>query len=92
MKDYKPTEQRPTDAYVVLAGHLLWELWAETGNDDYFWKAVVALEFALKLSPASYHLRFLLVRFYNKIGKGFFYFLVVDRALQARCRRCCGCS
>ena len=35
----------------------------------YFWKAVVQLEYARKLSPTNYHILFLLVKFYNQIGE-----------------------
>ena len=35
----------------------------------YFWKAVVQLEYARKHSPTNHHILFLLVKFYNQIGK-----------------------
>lgn len=68
MENYSPTEIRPHDAYIVLAAHLMWQLWSETSNDKYFWKAVVYLQSALDKSPASYHFRFLLIKFFNQIG------------------------
>lgn len=68
-KAFGPTEQRPTDMYVVLEAQILWQLWTASKKDVYFWKAVVMLEFALKLSPANYHFRFLLIKFYNQAGK-----------------------
>ena len=69
VKNYISTEVRPSDGYVVLAAHILWDLWAETGEDLYFWKAAVHLQAALQLSPASHDLKFILIKFYNKIGK-----------------------
>ncbi len=68
VKDYSKTEQRPSDMFVVLAAHLLWEMWVETREDRYFWKAVLQLEYARKLSRTNFHVMFLLVKFYNQIG------------------------
>ena len=67
--NYSPTEIRPNDAYVMLAVHLLWQLWTETLDEKYFWKAVVYLQSALKKSPSNYHFRFLLIKFFNQSGK-----------------------
>ena len=67
--NYSPTEIRPNDAYVLLSAHLLWQLWTETLEDKYFWKAVVFLQSALKKSPANYHFRFMLIKFFNQSGK-----------------------
>jgi hypothetical protein len=69
VEDYSPTEIRPNDAYVLLSAHLLWQLWTETLEDKYFWKAVVFLQSALKKSPANYHFRFMLIKFFNQSGK-----------------------
>lgn len=68
-KDCPNTEQRANDTYIILASHLLWDRWTESSNDDYFWKAVVLLEYALKLSPANYQIRLVLIKFYNQVGK-----------------------
>ena len=83
MKDNHHTEQRASDNYLILAAHILWELWvdpdaaarrgdssgAAAEHDKYFWKAVVLLEYTLKLSPSNFNARFLLVKFYNQAGK-----------------------
>lgn len=76
VKDYHHTEQRPSDNYLIMAAHILWELWTDpNGGDDsgkrdmYFWKAVVLLEYLLKLSPSNYNARFLLVKFFNQAGE-----------------------
>ncbi len=63
-----PNELRPSDMYLVLAGHILWRLWTQSGNDAHFWRAVVPMEFALRLSKPNYHIRFLLIKFYNHAG------------------------
>ena len=39
----------------------------ETG-DKYFWTAIINLDQALKTSPASYNLRFLIIKFLNQSG------------------------
>ena len=57
--------------YIILATQTLWQLWMETSEDKYFWKAIVLLELVLRKSPHNYHARFLLLRFYNQIGKHF---------------------
>jgi len=66
--DYSNTVTRPYDNYLVLAGHILWELWHETSEDKYFWTAIINLDQALKISPASYSLRFILIKFLNQSG------------------------
>jgi N-terminal acetyltransferase B complex non-catalytic subunit len=68
--DYSsPTEIRPNDSYVMLAAHLLWQMWVDSAEDKFFWKAVVILQSALKKSPANYHFRFLLIKFFNQAGR-----------------------
>ena len=56
------TELRPADNYIVMAGHVLWDLWHSTRLDKYFYMATVFLENALKLSPSNWQLKFLLIR------------------------------
>ncbi len=63
-----PNELRPSDMYLVIASHVLWQLWTDTGSDAYFWKAVVPMEHALRQSRPNYHIRFMLVKFYNHAG------------------------
>ena len=66
--DYSNTVVRPFDGYLMLASHILWDAWKATGNDVYLWRAVVPLHKALKDSPASFQLRFLLIKFLNAVG------------------------
>jgi len=63
-----PTEIPANDGYALLAGHLLWDLWTETGDDKFFWKAVVFLECISSLSPANYAVKFILIKFFNHTG------------------------
>ena len=66
--DYSSTVPRPYDNYLLLAGHILWEIWLQTSEDEYFWNATTQLHKAVNDSPASYNLRFLLIKFLNQIG------------------------
>jgi len=68
VKDFTPSEISPNDGYAVLAGHILWDLWNETKEDKFFWKAVVFLNYVLNLSPANYNVRFILMKFFNHVG------------------------
>jgi hypothetical protein len=38
---------------VVLAAHLLWQMWTETAADEHFWKAVVILVSILCISISA---------------------------------------
>ena len=68
--EYSPTVIRPYDSYVLMACQIYWELWLETkSNNELFWKASILLSNALRISPASYNLRLLLIKFLNQIGK-----------------------
>ena len=69
VKAFTPSEISPNDGYAVLAGHILWDLWNETKEDKFFWKAVVFLSFVIHLSPANYSVRFILIKFFNHVGK-----------------------
>merc|ERR1719479_744429 len=50
VKHFKETEICPNDAYIMLAGQILWDLWIETKEDKYFWKAIVQLTHTQKNS------------------------------------------
>jgi hypothetical protein len=84
VKDYASTELRPSDMFVVLAAHILWRLWTETREDKYFWKAVVQLESARKVSASNADVMMLLVKFYNQIGEIFQFRLLASSFLLAR--------
>lgn len=42
----------------MLAGQILWDLWIETQDDKYFWKAIVQLTNTQRNSTANYQLRY----------------------------------
>ncbi len=65
-----PNEIPAGDGYLVEAANMLWELWMATGNDGYFWKAVVPMESALAKCKHDYNIRFMLIKFYNHAGNG----------------------
>ncbi|XP_040566577.1 N-alpha-acetyltransferase 25, NatB auxiliary subunit [Lepeophtheirus salmonis] len=65
---YENTELKPSDMYVVISCHLLWDMWVENRNDRFFRMAVRILESTLHRSPSNFHLRLLLVKFYNQAG------------------------
>ena len=69
LRGLTPTEIPANDGYALLAGHLLWDLWTETGDDKFFWKAVVFLKYISSLSPANYAVKFILIKFFNHTGK-----------------------
>ena len=68
VSDFSPTVTRPYDNYLMLACHILWEVWHQTAQDQHFWTATAQLYKAVTDSPASYNLRFLLIKFLNQIG------------------------
>ena len=35
VKEVPTTEPRPSDAFLVLSAHILWELWSTSRNDKY---------------------------------------------------------
>ena len=66
--DYSSTVVRPYDGYLVLACHIYWDLWQESKDDKHMWSAAVPLYEAIENSPASFQLRFLLIKFLNAVG------------------------
>ena len=66
---FTANEVCPTDAYLLLAAHILWKLWTDTQEDKYFWQAIVPMEFALNIIPANFHIRFALIKFYSHAGQ-----------------------
>jgi len=54
--------------YFLKAGHLAWQMWTETFDDDFFWWAVFNLQSGLRKSPSNYDFKFLLVKFFNQNG------------------------
>ena len=56
------TELRPSDNYIVMASHVLWDLWQTTRKDKYFYQAVGELRSAARESPSNWQLKLMLIR------------------------------
>ena len=63
-----PTDFCPADSYILLATHLLHELWYNTNEAVYLYRAMALLERGLLSSPANFHIKILLVRIYLEAG------------------------
>ncbi|XP_076236201.1 phagocyte signaling impaired [Calliopsis andreniformis] len=63
-----PTDFCPADSYILVATHLLHELWYNTNKAVYLYRAMSLLEHGLLSSPANFHIKILLVRIYLEAG------------------------
>jgi len=63
-----PTELRQSDLFLVVAAHIYWKLWVDESRDEDFWRAVAPLEYGLALNPSNRHIRFVLIKFYERAG------------------------
>ncbi|CAK9820354.1 N-alpha-acetyltransferase 25, NatB auxiliary subunit [Anthophora plagiata] len=63
-----PTDYCPSDSYILLATHLLHELWCNTNDAVYLYRAMALLERGLLSSPANFHIKILLIRIYLEAG------------------------
>nr|XP_012136081.1 PREDICTED: N-alpha-acetyltransferase 25, NatB auxiliary subunit isoform X1 [Megachile rotundata] len=63
-----PTDFCPADSYILLASHLLHELFYNTNDAVYLYRAMALLERGLLSSPANFHIKILLVRIYLEAG------------------------
>jgi len=70
MSDFLATDLRPSDSYLVLAAHLLWDLWIATGSSKHFLRATTILQMGVTSSPSNWQMKLLLIRFYNSAGCG----------------------
>ncbi|XP_046415416.1 N-alpha-acetyltransferase 25, NatB auxiliary subunit [Neodiprion fabricii] len=66
--DRLPTDFCPADAYGLLATHLFHQLWVETQEALYLYRAMALLEQSLVSSPSNFHTKILLVRIYLEAG------------------------
>ena len=62
------TDIRPSDEYLVLASHILWTVWLETGLDKYFSQNISLLAWALTSSPANWQVKLLMTRLLTSVG------------------------
>nr|XP_031835022.1 N-alpha-acetyltransferase 25, NatB auxiliary subunit [Nomia melanderi]XP_031835023.1 N-alpha-acetyltransferase 25, NatB auxiliary subunit [Nomia melanderi]XP_031835024.1 N-alpha-acetyltransferase 25, NatB auxiliary subunit [Nomia melanderi] len=63
-----PTDFCPADSYILLTTHLLHELWSNTDEASYLYRAMSILERGLASSPANFHMKILLIRIYLEAG------------------------
>ncbi|EFN87304.1 N-alpha-acetyltransferase 25, NatB auxiliary subunit [Harpegnathos saltator] len=63
-----PTDFCPADSYILLASHLLHQLWVDTSDASFLYRAISLLERSLLSSPANFHVKILLVRMYLEVG------------------------
>lgn len=68
IQDRLPTDFCPADSYILLATHLLHELWYNTNDAVYLYRAMELLECGLLSSPANFYIKILLVRIYLEAG------------------------
>ncbi|EZA56704.1 N-alpha-acetyltransferase 25, NatB auxiliary subunit [Ooceraea biroi] len=68
MQDRLPTDFCPADPYILLASHLLHQLWTETSDASFLYRAISILEYGLLSSPVNFHIKILLVRMYLEVG------------------------
>lgn len=85
VSDLLPTDLRPSDSYLVIAAHLLWDLWCTTGASKHFLRATTILQMGVASSPSNWQMKLLLIRLYNRCEKStsiFQYQIVKSTALD----------
>lgn len=63
-----PTDFCPADVYILLATHLLHQMWHETGEAVYLYRAIELLERCLSKSTSNFHIKIVLTRMYIEVG------------------------
>lgn len=63
-----PTDQGPSDAYALLAAHVLYDLAQQLQSSKPLILALVLLENLLKNSPSNFNAKLLCVRLYHTLG------------------------
>ncbi|CAL1537069.1 unnamed protein product [Lymnaea stagnalis] len=58
------TDLQYSDNYLLLAVHLLLDVWTKTGDDIHLWRAIVHLELGIRESKSNYQIKLLLIRLY----------------------------
>ncbi|XP_021913632.1 N-alpha-acetyltransferase 25, NatB auxiliary subunit isoform X3 [Zootermopsis nevadensis] len=69
-RDVLQTEFACNDPYALLAAHILYDVWVDTGSSQHIYDAILVLEYALTVSPSNFHIKLLLLRFYTILGAG----------------------
>ncbi|CAG5115797.1 unnamed protein product [Candidula unifasciata] len=63
-KDLLKTDLQYSDNFLLLAVHLLLDVWIKTGDDVHVWQAIVHLELGIRESTSNYQFKLLLIRLY----------------------------
>uniref|UniRef100_A0A0B7AIK1 Uncharacterized protein n=1 Tax=Arion vulgaris TaxID=1028688 RepID=A0A0B7AIK1_9EUPU len=63
-KELLKTDLQYSDDYLLLAVHLLLDVWQKTGDDVHIWRAIVHLELGMRESSSNYQMKLLLIRLY----------------------------
>jgi N-terminal acetyltransferase B complex non-catalytic subunit len=63
------TELQVADDLIILAANVLVNIWKLTSDENYLFKAVILLEFALTKSKQSFQARLILIRLYRLLGE-----------------------
>lgn len=67
-EDLEKTEMQYGDEFVILASHLLLDLYIQHKDTDYLIQAVTLLEMALEKSVYNFQIKLILVRLYTLLG------------------------
>lgn len=62
------TEWQYSDHYVLLAAHMLYDLYVESGDQTYVVRALAGLEAAMVTSTSNVQLRLLAIKLYFVLG------------------------
>jgi len=68
--DMVATDLRPSDNYLVLAAHILWDLWNSSKEEKYFMQCASLLYMGLSTSPSSWQMKLMLIKIMNLVGAG----------------------
>ncbi|XP_014770080.1 N-alpha-acetyltransferase 25, NatB auxiliary subunit [Octopus bimaculoides] len=67
-KDLLATDIQYADTYLLLAMHLLLDIYNQTGDTGVLWQIIAQLEKGLKNSPSNFQIKLLLIRLYCTVG------------------------
>ena len=73
VEDMVITDLRPSDEYLVLVSHLLWDVWHQTKEDKFYLQCVVFLHWALAKSPSNWQLKLMMIRMMISSGRKYMY-------------------
>jgi len=68
--DMVATDLRPSDNYLVLAAHILWDLWNTSRERKYFMQCASLMQMGLATSPSNWQMKLMLIRLMNLVGAG----------------------